>query len=29
VADVAAHDIATGRVSGISGVFYLLKQFSK
>jgi hypothetical protein len=29
VADVAAHDVAAGRVSGIPDVFNLLKQFSK
>jgi hypothetical protein len=29
VADVAAHDVAAGRVSGVPGVFNLLKQFSK
>jgi hypothetical protein len=29
VADVAAHDVAAGRVSGVLGVSYLLKQFSK
>jgi hypothetical protein len=29
VADVAAHDVAAGRISGVPGVFYSLKQFSK
>jgi hypothetical protein len=29
VADVAAHDVAVGRVSGVPGIFYLLKPFSK
>jgi hypothetical protein len=29
VADVAAHDVAAGRVSGIPDDFNLLKHFSK
>jgi hypothetical protein len=29
VADVAAHDVVAARVSGVPGVFNLLKQFSK